>query len=135
VDEAKCRALKAELIAQPEPIVVPISRFFDGNDDLGSIGCNLDPHPGINIFQKVLTGLIGRTDIQAVYAQISESDPGEGCWPFTDTILVVGNISANLLREEVSDLEPSEVGAAEEVSLSPTIAERFGSPVAAIWWD
>ena len=30
--------------------VVGIDRFFDGNDDLGSIGCNLDPHPGIARF-------------------------------------------------------------------------------------
>ena len=60
MDDAKCRAFKAELAAQSEPRVVPIDRFFAGNDDLGSIGCNLDPHPGIDRFRQVLTGLLAR---------------------------------------------------------------------------
>ena len=38
MDDAKCNALKAELAAQPEPQLVPIERFLDGNDDLGFIG-------------------------------------------------------------------------------------------------
>ena len=42
MDETKSRALKTELSAQAEPPIVAAERFFDGNDDLGSIGCNLD---------------------------------------------------------------------------------------------
>jgi hypothetical protein len=102
MDHAKCRALKAELAIQPEPQLVPIARFFDGNDDTGSIGCNLAPHPGVDAFRDVLVGLLGRPDVQAVYAQISELDPGEGCWPFTDTVLVVGSISTDELDRAVS---------------------------------
>ena len=52
MDGAKCAALKGELSKMPEPQVVPIERFFDGNDDLGSIGCNLNPHPGIALRQR-----------------------------------------------------------------------------------
>jgi hypothetical protein len=78
MDDVKCRALKAELSAQSELLIVPVARFFDGNDDLGSIGCNLDPHPGVEKFRNVLTGLLGRRDVKAVYAQISELDPGDG---------------------------------------------------------
>src|SRR5438477_8513723 len=104
MDHAKCTFLKADLAGRPEPQVVPVAHFFDGNDDLGSIGCNLDPHPGLDRFRDVLTGLLGRTDVQAVYAQISELDPGEDCWPFSDTVLVVGNITAEALRKAVSVL-------------------------------
>lgn len=135
MDDAKCRALKAELAAQPEPQVVPIERFFDGNDDLGSIGCNLDPHPGISRFRQVLTGLLIRPDVRAVYARISELDPGEGCWPFTDTVLVAGPVPADVLQEAVSELQPDEVGAADEFGVPPAIAERHNSPVTVIWWD
>lgn len=79
MDEAKCRALKAELSTQAEhEIVVSIERFFDGNDDADSIGCNLLDHPGIDIFRDALVGLLRRRDVQAVYARISELDPGEG---------------------------------------------------------
>src|SRR5262245_48275825 len=124
MDQAKCRALKAELATQPEPQVVPIARFFDGNDDLGSIGCNLDPHPGIDAFRDVLTRLSDRSGVQAVYAQISELDPGDECWPFTDTVLVAGTIAADELQEAVDELQPDEVGPAEELGVSPSVAQR-----------
>jgi hypothetical protein len=135
MDDAKCRALKAELANHSEPQVVPIDRFFDGNDDLGSIGCNLVPHPGIPTFQRVLTGLLVRTDVEAVYAQISELDPGEGCWPFTDTVLVVGSAPADDLRAAMGELQPDEVGAAERFGVPQFIAARHRSPVTVIWWD
>src|SRR5262245_6870603 len=118
MDDAKCRALKAELAAQPEPQVVAIDRFFDGNDDLGSIGCNLIPHPGIPRFRQVLTGLLARSDVEAVYAQISELDPGDDCWPFADTVLVVGSVPLDDLRAAVDQLQPDEVGSAEGFGLS-----------------
>jgi hypothetical protein len=135
MDNSKCKALKAELAAQPEPQIVSVERFFDGNDDPGSIGCNLIEHPGVDAFRDVLTGLLRRPDVQAVYAQISELDPGEGCWPFADTVLVVGAIPTDELRSAVSTLEPDEVAAAEDFGVSPSIAERHGSPVLAAWWD
>ena len=81
MDDTKCRALKAELAAQPMPPIVSIERFFDGNDDLGSIGCNLIEHPGIDTFRDVLTGLLRRPDVQAVYAQVAELDPATVAGP------------------------------------------------------
>jgi hypothetical protein len=135
MDNAKCNALKAELAAQQEPQVVPIARFFDGNDDLSSIGCNLDPHPGVDRFRNALMGLLRRPDVDAVYAQISEADPGEGCWPFTDTVLVVGTMPVDVLRQAVSALQPDEVGPAAQFDVSSSIGERHGSPVMVVWWD
>ena len=119
MDDTKCRALKAELAVQSEPQIIAAERFFDGNDDLGSIGCNLDKHPGVEVFRDVFAGLLRRPDVQAVYAQISELDPGDGCWPFTDTILVVGTIPADELREAVGALQPDEVGDAEQFGILP----------------
>lgn len=135
MDDAKCRTLKAELATQPEPQVVPIERFFDGNDDSDSIGCNLDPHPGIDTFHRVFTGLLARPDVEAVYARISELDPGEGCWPFTDTVFVVGEIPADVLREEVVQLLPDEVGAGDGFGIPPTISKHHRAVVSAVWWD
>ena len=135
MDDAKCRALKAELAAQLGPPVVPIARFFDGNDDLGSIGCNLDPHPGIDAFRGVLVGLLGRPGVRAVYAQISEADPGEGCWPFADTVLVVGDIAPAELRRSVRGLHPTEVGAAAAPDVPGPVASWHREPAHVIWWD
>ena len=135
MDIAKCQALKQELCDQPEPQLVPIARFFDGNDDLGSIGCNLDRHPGINVFHDILVGLLDRPDVEAVYAQIAELDPGEDSWPFTDTILVVGAISAHDLSAVVSRLEPDEVTGAKDSGVSTPIGVPPESPTLVLWWD
>jgi hypothetical protein len=135
MDIAKCRELKEELFGQPEPQIVPITRFFDGNDDLGSIGCNLLHHPGINLFRDVLVGLLVRPDVRAVYAQISELDPGEDYWPLTDTVLVVGDISASDLITAVSELEPDEVAIAQDSDILPSIFETYRTPIVVIWWD
>lgn len=135
MDENKCRALKAELAAQPEPRIVDAERFFDGNDDLGSIGCNLIEHPGVDLFRIMFSGLLRRPDVQAIYMRIYELDPGEGCWPFTDTVFVAGTISAAELREAVSALQPDEVADAAQFGVSPAVGEKHGTPVLAIWWD
>lgn len=104
MDNLKCEALGTELVAQPESQIVAVGRFFDGNDDLSSIGCNLDEHPGVEAFRDIFSGLLRRQDVQVVYAQIAELDPGDGCGPFTDTVLVAGTISVDDLRETVSSL-------------------------------
>lgn len=133
VDHTKSRALKDEFADRPGPLVVPIERFFDGNDDLGSIGCNLSPHPGIDVFWDVLVGLLQRPDVEAVYALIAELDPGDDCWPFSDTVLVFGRISDNALAAAVSILEPDEV----KLGIDPAsgIAVLDDSPVRVVWWD
>lgn len=135
MDDVKCNALKTELAAQPEPQLVSIERFFDGNDDVGSIGCNLLPHPGVDVFRETLAGLLRRPDVQGVYAQITELDPGPGSWPFTDTAQVMGAISTAELRKAVRALRPDEVGTAEELGISPLAAGGHGARVLAVWWD
>lgn len=136
MDEARCAALKQELSGMPEPQVIPIERFFEGNDDPASIGCNVPRHPGVQAFRDVLTGLLRQPGVEGVYAQIFEVDPGEEYWPFTDTVLVVGSFPATTLRTTVSALKPDEVHAVAPDEIPAIIAERHGaSPVLAIWWD
>ena len=134
MDLNKCNALKAELESQPESQLVPIDRFFDGNDDPGSIGCNLFDHPGIDRFREILVGLTNRPEVQAVYAQITELNPGDDSWPFTDTVVVVGSIDAAALKDHVAQLMPDEVGPAASENW-PSITAKHCAPVFSIWWD
>ena len=135
MDTAKSTALKQELASQPEPQIVPITRFFDGNDDLGSIGCNLIDHPGIDRFRDILTALLSRPDVEAVYAQISELDPGEEYWPFADTVLVVGSIPPENLQPILAPLQPDEVGLVDASRVPPAVSEQHKAPVCLAWWD
>ena len=134
-DETKRDRLIARLSNEPEPQIVEIEAFFDGNDDLGSIGCNLLPHPGIEAFRNALLRIAARPDVKGVYAQIFELDPGEGCWPFTDTILIVGDISSEDVQSELASLEPDEVRKGEEFGLPEEYTNRLGGPILVAWWD
>jgi hypothetical protein len=135
VDQEKCIALKRDLETQAEPQVVPLDRFFDGNDDEGSIGCNLVPKPGIPLFRETLFGLLQRPDVTAVYALISELDPGDDSWPFTDTVLVAGAIQPEALTEALSVLQPDYVAFADpdeigELGIQPPVVQGVTA-----WWD
>ena len=135
MDQLKRDRLIARLSQEPEPQIIDVEEFFDGNDDLGSIGCNLLPHPGLEAFRDAFARLAQRPDVKGVYAQIFELDPGEGCWPFTDTVLVVGSISVEDVAAEVSQLQPDEIVMAAESGLAEMIARRFAEPVVVVWWD
>jgi hypothetical protein len=135
MDVTKCNSLKRKLASQEEPQLVSIEQFFDGNDDQGSIGCNLMDHPGVEAFRVALESLKARADVEAVYAQITELDPGADSWPFTDTVLVVGSISREELQETLAALEPDEVGPGTPDLLSPALSSADKSKALVAWWD
>jgi len=134
MDTAKRDRLVTRLTGEPEPRLVPIGEFFDGNDDLGSIGCNLSEHPGVAAFRDAFAHVAARPDVEAVYAQIAELDPGDDCWPFADTVFVVGAIPPDELARELEALEPDEVGPADGFDL-PESLTRYRAPVLVAWWD
>ena len=133
MDIEKCNSLKADFESDPNPLV-PIDRFFDGNDDLGSIGCNLSEHPGIDRFREILVGLTQRADVEAVYAQIAELDPDDDAWPFSDTVLVVGTMDPDTLQDIVASLQPDEVSPAVG-EIPPAIGQKHEGRVLVVWWD
>jgi hypothetical protein len=132
MDEAKRDRLIHLHADDPAPLV-DIRTFFDGNDDEASIGCNLVPHPGIGAFREALLGLLDRADVAGVFARIAELDTGGG-WPFTDTIAVVGSLSAESLRAALAHLEPDAVGPASEFGFEDEELPGDGRAWA-VWWD
>jgi hypothetical protein len=135
MDGNKCKLLKSELAEQSDPPVVSITQFFDGNDDPGSIGCNLPDHPGMDVFREVLTGLLQRPDVEGVYAQIAEVDPGDDSWPFADTVLVVGKIVPDALQAALASLEPDDVWLGDESHVPLSVRLMHNAPTLVAWWD
>jgi hypothetical protein len=76
----------------PEP-VVSLEMFFDGNDDMGSIACNLTEHPGLDRFSAILRDIRDRPDVFAVWVGISEV-MDDTQWPFSDHVYVVTTATA-----------------------------------------
>lgn len=135
MDTSKRNRLIEQLAPKPEPQIVSIEEFFDGNDDLGSIGCNLMEHPGMDVFRDTFARIARRPDVTAVYAQIAELDPGEDCWPFADTIFVVGSLSEDELAEALAPLEPDEIWKTEESDIPSDVQKGRDAHVLAAWWD
>lgn len=133
----KRKILIDRLSTQPEPQLIGIDEFFDGNDDIGSIGCNLIEHPGVEAFRTKLGNVARRADVEAVYVQIAELDPGEDSWPFADMVLIVGTLPVADLEAELAELEPDEVGTSDEFSVPESLYGRNAKklPVLAAWWD
>ena len=52
--------------------------FFAGNDDVASIGANLDPHSGVQTFYRVLWDIRERHEVSDVVLQVCEVMEGEG---------------------------------------------------------
>jgi hypothetical protein len=135
MDEEKRQALVSDALKETFPGFVAIERFFDGNDDEGSIGCNLIPHPGIEVFRQVLTGLTKRADVSGVYAALTEIDMGKGSWSFSDTVYVVGKISRNELVRLVTKIEADEVEPITRNEAPAELAVGKGEAVFRLWWD
>ena len=127
--------LIARLAAQPEPQLVRIEEFLAGNDDLGSIGCNLPEHPGMDVFRAVFARLAARADVESIHAQITELDPGGDSWPFADTVYVVGAIPAAELATALAPLQPDEVALQAPADVPPGLGQRASAPVHLVWWD
>jgi hypothetical protein len=118
--------------------VVSIEDFFTGNNDLGSIGCNLDDHPGLQRFYDVLRIIRARPDVQDVLVTIDECDEDdETTWPFSERILVLTTASATDVAEWAEELQPTEVLDGGYVGGKPEAAPipREGMKVLSLWWD
>jgi hypothetical protein len=135
VDTSKRNRLIERLAPKPAPQIVSIEEFFDGNDDLGSIGCNLIEHPGMGAFRDIFARIARRPDVTTVYAQIAELDPGEDCWPFADTVFVVGSLSEDELAEALAPLEPDEIWKTADSDIPSDIRKGRDTHVLAVWWD
>lgn len=121
--------------ATPSP-VVSLEDFFEGNDDLGSIGCNLTDHPGTDGFYKVLRDVRSRADVQDVLVEIYEIMEGDDEWPFAERVYIISSADPDDVRVWLSALDPSEI---EEgwVGEAPPAAPAIqpGMRVLAAWWD
>ena len=129
MDRAKLASLLA-VIRGREPderlgrVVCTLEEFFDGNDDLASIGCNLgDDRPSVADFMTGLLRVRARPDVDHVMVGIAE-DMGDAEWPFTDAIFVVTTASAATIAADVEALQATSV---ESMDGLP--------PALMIWWD
>ena len=117
--------------------VVSLEDFFVGNEDYGSIGCNLSEHPGPQFFFDKLKEIRNRDSVQDVLVEISEVEEGdESMWPFSDRIYILSSAAKEEIAAWVASLMPDEIEegfAYGEPPSAPPLGKDVG--VYGVWWD
>ena len=113
--------------------MVKPNEFFDGNDDLGSIGCNLPRHPGLDYFRRVLDRTLTLPSVDQIWFQIYDID--EGDWPFSENILVFGDVTTAEVEALASEIAPSEIDEMRMDWTPSRDASLEGRRYLNMWWD
>jgi hypothetical protein len=136
LNELRRQIREHEASGAPGQLLVSLEAFFEGNQDLGSIGCNLEEHPGVERFYDVLRSIRARPDVQDVRVAISDPMEGEDAWPFSDLVYVVTQASGDEVARWLAPLEPEPVeeGFWEDPPVPP-LRPHPGHKAYAVWWD
>ncbi len=117
--------------------VVSLEGFFEGNEDPGSIACNLIKHPGPQYFFEHLLAIRSKTNVQDVLVEIYEVEEDNlTVWPFSERVYVLTDASVEDVSGWMKLLEPDEIDEGYFQGKPPAAPElREGMRVYAIWWD
>jgi hypothetical protein len=119
--------------ATPRPLVT-IEEFFEGNHEVGSIGCNLESTPAPIDFYELFRKISGNPKVKDIRVQITLFDTPE--WPFSDTVYIMTSATS----EEVSSWFPDEIKPDEiwegfvEQAYEPYQVPN-GVKAVGCWWD
>jgi hypothetical protein len=115
--------------------LVSLEEFFDGNNDLGSIGPNLDSQPTPQEFYVFLKNLRSWPDVADVRILITQYD-GPGIWPFSDTIFVITSASPQTVRTWIPQrFKPDEVGVDAPSDRRESVFIPAGMQTVTLWYD
>ena len=117
----------------PRPLLT-VDEFFEGNVEVGSIGCNLESAPSPEEFYTLFRSIAQRPDVIDIRVQITMFDVPE--WPFSDTVYIMTSATP----EEVATwfpehLKPDETWAGfVDQPYEPYQVPGGVQPIAC-WWD
>ena len=118
----------------PDPIV-SLEEFFNGNEDPGSIGCNLTGHPGLDRFYAGLKAIRARPDVQDVFVAIHEIGE-DTVWPFSECVYILTSARTGEVAKWMEPLKPSEISEGWLYQQPPNAPElKAGMRVVSCWWD
>ena len=116
----------------PRPLL-RLAEFFDGNEVVGSIGCNLPGTPAPHVLHQALKAIAERPDVVDVRVAVTAFDDPD--WPFSDTVYVVTSASPTDVQSWFSEeLAPDDTwegldGRHEEYAVPE------GYRAVCCWWD
>lgn len=142
-DDALARVTARVMVnGNPEDRGVPtpllsLEEFFEGNDEIGSIGCNLLSTPQPSEFYTLLGKINSRPDVSDVRIQITcLDDPGKQ-WPFSDTIWIMTSADELTVKSWFPEsLAPDEVWIGwVDRTIYEVLEIAEGHHPVAVWYD
>jgi hypothetical protein len=135
--DALIRRIKALALSPDQPPLVTLEEFFDGNEDYGSIGCNLSAHPGPQFIYRTLRDIRSRPNVQDVLVEIAEVEEQDSTmWPFSERVYILTTAIREQVAEWAVGLQPDEIEdgfAFGRTPSAPTL--EAGMNVYGLWWD
>lgn len=120
----------------PLPLVT-LEEFFVGNDDDGSIGCNLTPMLGPKFFFEKLKFIRSQPSVQDLLVEVAEvEEEAPEMWPFADRIYIFTNRTPEDVAHWTAALRPDaiEEGFANgRHHCAPEL--KLGHKCYSVWWD
>ena len=137
MDIAKRDALLALIgNVNEKSVVIDLNTFFDGNDDSGSIWCNLSIAPEPKDVLEKLEEVRKRDDVDDIKILVTQYDGGDEEWPFSDTIYFITSADENeLIAFLGQDYQPDEVWIENQAAELHSINLPSGMKLVAAWWD
>lgn len=121
---------------RPFPLVT-LEEFFEGNDDYGSIGCNLNPMLGPEYFFEILKRIRSRPNVQTILVEVIEVDPDyPSAWPFADSIYIFTDAALDEVAQWAAPLKPDAIGEGfsnGKHGRAPEMISDF--KCYSLWWD
>jgi hypothetical protein len=120
----------------PLPLVT-LEEFFAGNDDYGSIGCNVTPMLGPQFFFEKLKFIRSQLNVQDVLVEVAEvEEVAPAMWPFSDRIYILTDGTPQDVAHWTAALRPDAI---EEgfANGKPHCAPKLkpGYKCYGVWWD
>ncbi|HEX3652458.1 MAG TPA: hypothetical protein VHU18_06515 [Rhizomicrobium sp.] len=114
--------------------LLSIQEFFEDNQVVGSIGCNLEGPPSPSRFYELFKQIAARPDVKDIRVQITMFDDPD--WPFSDTVFVMTTADPEeVLSWFPEELKPDEV----EIGFRTDRYEPYDLPKGVqpiwCWWD
>lgn len=140
VDKVKLNALLSKIkeIGMPgeELPLVSLEDFFEGNDDIGSMGCNLMEHPGMDAFYRILKDIRTKDKVRDVLVGIYEiEDDFEDQWPFSENVIIITTASKDQVWDWCKELMIDDIWEEDPSRLKPVPTIKEGENIWTIWWD
>ncbi len=113
---------------------VSLEAFFDGNDDPGSMWCNLDEPPDTaDETYRFLRSIRERHDVADILVRVIQVEDGE--WPFSDSVVIVTDESGMTVRSWFEKYPPDEVFEEDDAEYLSALGHPDTSKAIRLWWD